>query len=440
MFLDRPETGSRSLLVHIQKQDSELASPEELRELVTSAGLIPVGCLSSNRRYPHPGSFVGGGKVEEIAAFLAEHKCDLVVFGDDLTPTQERNLERTLKKRVLSRTGLILEIFAARARTHEGKLQVELAQLEHLSSRLVKGWSHLDRQRGGSGRGAGASSGLGGAGETQLEADQRMIGDRIKRINARLKKVRRQRRHNRKGRLKSDTRSISLAGYTNAGKSTLFNHLCSADVHVQDQLFATLDPTLRKLALPVIGSAVLADTVGFIRQLPHTLINAFQATLEEVSQADLILHVVDAAAPMRNERISEVNAVLEEIGAEAIPQLMVYNKVDLIGERPRVERNAEGLVHRVWISSINGGGKALLLDAIAERLGEGTIETDITLGPEEGRLRAHFFALGAVMNERAREDGSVEMHLKIQENSLRRITGNRPLSMKRVEPHDIHRQ
>ena len=425
MFFDRPESGSRALLVHIQKRDSELATPEELRELVVSADLTPVGCITSNRRYPHPGTFIGGGKVDEIAAWLQQQDCELVVFGDDLSPTQERNLEARLERRVLGRTGLILEIFARRARTHEGQLQVELAQLEHASSRLVRGWTHLDRQRGGSGRGTGAAAGLGGAGETQLEADQRMIGDRMKRIHARLSKVRQQRQHNRRGRQRSDVRTISLAGYTNAGKSTLFNRLCSANVHAQDQLFATLDPTLRRLELPVIGAAVLADTVGFIRQLPHSLVDAFRATLEEVSQADLILHVVDAAAPLRGERIEEVNRVLAEIGAEEIPQLMIYNKVDLLGEKPRIERNRRGEVEKIWLSSISGAGTDLLLEAIAGRLGTGVIETSIMLRPEDGRMRARFFELGAVMDEIPCEDGSVEMKLKIQEASLRKIAGHR---------------
>ena len=425
MFFDRPESGSRVLLIHIHKLDSELATQEELAELVRSADLLPVGCLSSNRRFPHPGTFIGGGKVQEIADWLAENECDLIVFGDDLSPTQERNLEQTLEKRVLGRTGLILEIFARRARTHEGKLQVELAQLDHASSRLVRGWTHLDRQRGGSGRGAGAAAGLGGAGETQLEADQRMISDRIKRINLRLAKVQRQRSQNRRSRSRSDTKTISLAGYTNAGKSTLFNQLCSAGVHAEDQLFATLDPTLRRLELPIIGRAVLADTVGFIRQLPHALVDAFRATLEEVSQADLILHVVDAATPLRDERMDEVNLVLEEIGAENIPQLVVYNKVDLMGEKPRVERDSKGQIRRVWVSSVTGEGKTLLLDAIAERLAGDVIETSITLGPEDGRMRARFFEIGAVIDETACEDGSVEMHLKIEESSFRKIARHR---------------
>jgi len=425
LFLDRHDLGRRTLLVHIDQQQSDLATSAELAELASSAGLETIGCLSSTRKIPHPKTFVGGGKVDEIASWIAERECDLIVFGDDLSPTQERNLEKALQRRVLGRTGLILEIFARRARTHEGKLQVELAQLDHAASRLVRGWSHLDRQRGGSGRGAGSGSGLGGAGETQLEADQRMLGNRIKQINGRLANVRRQRALNRRGRTRSDTSTISLAGYTNAGKSTLFNRLCNAGVHAEDQLFATLDPTLRNLILPIIGKAVLADTVGFIRALPHGLVDAFRATLEEVSQSDLILHVVDGSASLKEERIHEVNRVLGEIDASEIPQLMVYNKIDLMEEAPRIERGSDGRPTKVWVSGVTGDGGDLLLGAIAERLAEDAIETIITLGPEDGRMRARFFEIGAVVEENICEDGSIEIHLKIQESSLRKIVGHR---------------
>ena len=429
MFFDRPEAGSKALLVHIQQQDSELATEDELRELALSAGLCVAGCITSGRRFPHPATFVGAGKVDEIRKWLAEHaapegagerasgEATLVIFGDDLTPTQERNLERQLKVRVLGRTGLILEIFAQRARTHEGKLQVELAQLKHLSSRLVRGWTHLDRQRGSS----GAVAGLGGAGETQLEADQRMVATRIRRIESRLAKVRRNRAQNRRSRSRSEVKTISLAGYTNAGKSTLFNRLCHADVHAEDQLFATLDPTLRQIDLPLVGKAVLTDTVGFIRQLPTTLVDAFRATLEEVSQADLILHVVDAAAPLRGELMTEVNAVLAEIGADKIPQLLVYNKVDLLGQKPRVEYDREGRPQKVWLSALKGSGREMLLEAVAACLASDLVETSITLGPGEGRLRARFFELGAVQAEQHCEDGSVLLDLKIRESSLHRL-------------------
>ena len=425
MFLDRHDLGRRTLLVHIDQRQSDLATSAELAELASSAGLETIGCLSSKRKIPHPKTFGGGGKVDEIASWIADRECDLIVFGDDLSPTQERNLEKALQRRVLGRTGLILEIFARRARTHEGKLQVELAQLDHAASRLVRGWSHLDRQRGGSGRGAGSGSGLGGAGETQLEADQRMLGNRIKQINGRLANVRRQRALNRRGRTRSDTSTISLAGYTNAGKSTLFNRLCNAGVHAEDQLFATLDPTLRNLVLPIIGKAVLADTVGFIRALPHGLVDAFRATLEEVSQSDLILHVVDGSASLKEERIHEVNRVLGEIDASEIPQLMVYNKIDLMEEAPRIERGSDGRPTKVWVSGVTGDGGDLLLGAIAERLAEDAIETIITLGPEDGRMRARFFEIGAVVEENICEDGSIEIHLKIQESSLRKIVGHR---------------
>ena len=425
MFLDRHDLGRRTLLVHIDQQQSDLATSAELAELASSAGLETIGCLSSKRKIPHPKTFVGGGKVDEIASWIADRECDLIVFGDDLSPTQERNLEKALQRRVLGRTGLILEIFARRARTHEGKLQVELAQLDHAASRLVRGWSHLDRQRGGSGRGAGSGSGLGGAGETQLEADQRMLGNRIKQINGRLANVRRQRALNRRGRTRSDTSTISLAGYTNAGKSTLFNRLCNAGVHAEDQLFATLDPTLRNLVLPIIGKAVLADTVGFIRALPHGLVDAFRATLEEVSQSDLILHVVDGSASLKEERIHEVNRVLGEIDASEIPQLMVYNKIDLMEEAPRIERGSDGRPTKVWVSGVTGDGGDLLLGAIAERLAKDAIETIITLGPEDGRMRARFFEIGAVVEENICEDGTIEIHLKIQESSLRKIVGHR---------------
>ncbi|MGI9322479.1 MAG: ribosome rescue GTPase HflX [Pseudomonadales bacterium] len=421
MFFDRPAAGSRALLVHILQQGSELATAEELQELALSAGLEVAGCLTSGRRLPHPGTFVGAGKVEEIKTWLGANQANLIIFGDELTPTQERNLEKLLGQRVMGRTGLILEIFAQRARTHEGKLQVELAQLEHISTRLVRGWSHLDRQRGGSGRTGGGAAGLGGAGETQLEADQRMVAQQIKRVQARLAKVRRGRELNRRSRRRSEIRALSLAGYTNAGKSTLFNHLCKSSVYARDQLFATLDPTLRQLNLPSLGKAILTDTVGFIRQLPHTLVDAFRATLEEVVNADLILHVVDASAPLRQERIGEVNQVLDEIGAGDRPQLLVYNKVDLLGKKPRIEYGHDGLPQKVWLSAATGEGSGLLLDAIAQRLAPDVIETSVTLGPAQGRARSRLFELGAVLTEEPCEDGSITLGLRIQQQALDRI-------------------
>ncbi len=428
MFFERPNAGSRALLVHIDQQDSELATSDELKELVVSASLEPVWCVTSSRRFPHPPTFLGPGKVEEIAKSVGDVEAELVVINAELSPTQERNLESALNIRVLDRTALILEIFALRARTHEGKLQVELAQLAHASTRLVHGWTHLDRQRGGSGRGVGASSGLGGAGETQLEADQRMIQQRTRRITARLEKVRRQRNQNRRSRKRSDVKTVSLAGYTNAGKSTLFNRLCDSDVWEADQLFATLDPTLRQLSIPIVGKVVISDTVGFIRQLPHTLVDAFRATLEEVAFADLILHVVDVEADSRAERVTQVEDVLREIGAASVPTLLVYNKTDLIGGHSRIDRDATGLPVKVWLSAHTGQGLDLLVSAMGELLADNLVETQIALKPDEGNVRAKLFALGAVLHEDTDPNGIIHMDLRIDQRDLIRI--QRQVAMK----------
>ena len=416
MFFDRPAQGSRSLLVFLRNKVSELATPQEIEELVLSAGWDVVGLVESARRDPHPKTMVGSGKVEEIRLAAVSQSVDLVIFSEDLSATQERNLEAALGKRVLGRTGLILEIFAQRARTHEGQLQVELAQLDHEASRLVRGWTHLDRQRGGAG------AGLGGAGETQLEADQRLLGARHKKIQERLKRVQRQRNQSRRSRVRSETATVALAGYTNAGKSTLFNALTQADVHAADQLFATLDPTLRQIELPLAGKAVLSDTVGFIRALPHGLIEAFRATLEEVTQASLILHVVDAAASEKQERMEEVNAVLAEIGAEDVPQLLVWNKSDILGATGElIRRDARGKPVSVQVSSLTGLGIDELLSAIDELIAEDVVNTVITLGPEKGLIRAKCFEMASVMEERRHESGMVEMHLRIEKKNLARL-------------------
>ena len=386
-----------------------------------SAGLVPVGFLVARKRNPDPKTYIGSGKLAEIKAQAQEDEAGLIIFDQDLTPTQERNLEAFLECRILGRTGLILEIFAQRARTHEGKLQVELAQLQHASTRLVRGWTHLDRQRGGSGRGQGAAIGVTGAGETQLEADQRMISDRIKHVSQRLQRVQKQRAQNRRSRQRADVKTVSLAGYTNAGKSTLFNRLCESDVHAADQLFATLDPTLRELQLPIIGKAILTDTVGFIRQLPHGLVDAFRATLEEVKQSDLIVHVVDGSSEERDLQMTEVDLVLEEIKASDVPQLLIYNKIDLIEEGPRVDRDADGQPTRVWVSSLTGEGIPELIEALSQRLSHDVVEPWLKLNPAEGQLRSALFDLDAVLEEEVKDDGMIYMHVRIEEHRLNRL-------------------
>jgi GTP-binding protein HflX len=418
LFFDRPEFGTQAFLVHIQQDDS---TPQELNELVLSAGLVPVGYLVARKRNPDPKTYIGSGKLAEIKAQAQEDEAGLIIFDQDLTPTQERNLEAFLECRILGRTGLILEIFAQRARTHEGKLQVELAQLQHASTRLVRGWTHLDRQRGGSGRGQGAAIGVTGAGETQLEADQRMISDRIKHVSQRLQRVQKQRAQNRRSRQRADVKTVSLAGYTNAGKSTLFNRLCESDVHAADQLFATLDPTLRELRLPIIGKAILTDTVGFIRQLPHGLVDAFRATLEEVKQSDLIVHVVDGSSEERDLQMTEVDLVLEEIKASDVPQLLIYNKIDLIEEGPRVDRDADGQPTRVWVSSLTGEGIPELIEALSQRLSHDVVEPWLKLNPAEGQLRSALFDLDAVLEEEVKDDGMIYMHVRIEEHRLNRL-------------------
>jgi|TARA_B110000977_G_scaffold41478_1_gene55840 GTP-binding protein HflX len=418
LFFERPDAGTQTLLVHIEAQD---ATVEELRELAVSAGLNAVSEVTAKKRNPDPKTYIGSGKLEEIRLIADEVGAELILFDQELSPTQERNLEEAFERRVLGRTGLILNIFAQRARTHEGKLQVELAQLQHSSTRLVRGWSHLDRQRGGSGRGQGSSMGVTGTGETQLETDQRLVHTRIKNINQRLIKVRKQRKQNRRGRQKADIRTVSLVGYTNAGKSTLFNALCATDVHAADQLFATLDPTIRQLELPYLGKSILTDTVGFIRQLPHGLIDAFRATLEEVKQADLLLHVVDASSPEKILHHEEVNAVLTEIDADKVPQLLVYNKVDLTDEAPRVDLDEQGEPYRVWVSGLNGEGLELLLSAISARLSSEMTETTLKLPPGQGKFRAQLFELSAVVGESVDDEGRQCLQVRLEANSLRKL-------------------
>lgn len=407
-MFERPDVGERAVLVHIDFTVHDgTEDPGEFRELVTSAGVEPVDTVTGSRKQPSPRLFVGEGKLEEIRDAVAANEADIVLFNHALSPSQERNIERELKCRVLDRTGVILDIFAQRARTHEGKLQVELAQLEHMSTRLVRGWTHLERQKGG--------IGLRGPGETQLETDRRLLRERIKSINKRLEKVRKQRDQGRRARKRADIPTVSLVGYTNAGKSTLFNHITTSTVYAADQLFATLDPTLRRLELPDIGPVVMADTVGFIRHLPHKLVEAFRATLEETVQASLLLHVVDCHDDRRDENIEQVESVLAEIGADEIPMLQVFNKIDLLEDfEPRIDRNEEGIPVRVWVSAVSGEGLELLFDAIVERLAEDVVHHFVLLGPADGKLRALLHEAGSVLSEEHRETGDTVVEVRLQ--------------------------
>jgi GTP-binding protein HflX len=395
-----------AVLVHVDFHDEqEREDPGEFLELVRSAGAEPATLITGSRHRPDSRTFVGSGKVEELREALSVHHADLVIFNHALSPSQERNIERALKCRVLDRTGLILDIFAQRARTHEGKLQVELAQLEYMSTRLVRGWTHLERQKGG--------IGLRGPGETQLETDRRLLRGRIKSIHKRLDKVRSQRDQNRRARSRAEIPSVSLVGYTNAGKSTLFNALTASKVYTADQLFATLDPTLRRLEIEDVGSVVLADTVGFIRHLPHKLVEAFRATLQEAAEASLLVHVIDAADPDLELNVSQVEVVLDEIGALVVPTLKVMNKIDLLDSAPRIERDGDGRPEVVWLSARDNKGLGLLEQALSECLADDVIDFELSLAPEQGRLRAGLHDLGAVREERFDDQGHTILEVRL---------------------------
>ncbi len=425
MFFERPTAADGSsvrngaILVNVELNHaagngSMAAEPEEFLELAKAAGAETLDLLQANLKATSASTCVGSGKVAEIKAAVAEHNAELVLFNRSLTPSQERNLEREVCCRVLDRTGLILDIFAQRARTHEGKLQVELAQLQYVSTRLIRGWTHLERQKGG--------IGLRGPGETQLETDRRLLRLRIKSLKAKLDRVRKQRELGRRARRRSHVPSVSLVGYTNAGKSTLFNALTKADVFVADQLFATLDPTLRRLQLPDAGTAVLADTVGFIRDLPHKLIDAFKATLEEATQADLLVHVVDASAGDKADTINEVNTVLQSIGAAATKTLFVYNKIDLLdGASARIVRDETGKPERVYLSAHKGDGLELLSQAIAELLGEQLVHAYLPIQPHMGRLRARLYEHSAVLGEHTDADGVCTLEVRLPQTDLRQL-------------------
>jgi len=419
LFFDRPESGECAVLVHLNlASETEREDPREFEELVLSAGGDPVAFIMGARDVPDSRTFVGSGKLQEIKAVVCDNEAQVVMFNHSLSPSQERNLEQELQCRVIDRTGLILDIFAQRARTHEGKLQVELAQLEHISTRLVRGWTHLERQKGG--------IGLRGPGETQLETDRRLLRARIKSILGRLEKVRKQRDNGRRSRRRAELPVVSLVGYTNAGKSTLFNRVTESEVYVADQLFATLDPTLRRLDVENVGPIVLADTVGFISHLPHKLVAAFKATLEETLNADLLLHVIDAATDQRDENIHRVNDVLVEIGADQIPQLQVYNKLDLLEQSPRIDRNADGLPVRVWVSAVTGAGIDLLLQAISELVGRDMVNETLDISPTDGGLRAALYRLGAVESEDYGDDGVAHLSVRLPRADWNRLMKKGP--------------
>ena len=413
-LFDRPQTGERAVLVQVDFGQANIDEDvEELSSLALSAGADPVALLTAKRNAPDARIYIGKGKLEELRTTVDLAEADVVLFNHALSPSQERNLEKELHCRVLDRAGLILDIFAQRARTFEGKLQVELAQLRHISTRLVRGWTHLERQKGG--------IGLRGPGETQLETDRRLLGIRIKQLRKKLDKVRKQRDQGRQSRVKHDLPTVALVGYTNAGKSTLFNHITNSEVYAADQLFATLDPTLRKIPLNETDSVILADTVGFISQLPHELVAAFRATLEETRMANLLVHVIDANDELRDERIEQVNEVLEEIGANEIPQLLVMNKIDLMEVPSRIDVDEEGKPKVVWLSAKTGDGLELLKQALAGHLGQEKVCGEVTLTPADGRIRAKLFELDAVGEEQVLKNGDVVLSVNTSKKNYNQL-------------------
>lgn len=405
-----------AILVHQRtgRYDDE-HSLEELRLLADSAGARVVGCVCTSRRVPDSATYIGKGKVTELTQQAADLQADLIIVNHPISPIQERNLERSVDCRVLDRTGLILDIFAQRAATREGKLQVELAQLRHLATRLVRGWTHLERQKGG--------IGLRGPGETQLETDRRLIGQRIKHLKRRLEKVASQRDIRRKSRRKVPIPTVCLVGYTNAGKSSLFNKLTGADVVAENQLFATLDPTMRRLELPDGSAVVLSDTVGFIRDLPHTLIQAFHSTLEEVSQADLLIHVVDSSDEEHDIYIEQVEAVLEELGAGEIPVITAFNKVDLTGYESRCEDDEEGCPQRIWLSAHSGKGVELLGDAVQRHISRLNCIRSFYVPVTAANVRAYLYRHANVIEEDCDKDGAWVIRAEISESEMGRLTG-----------------
>jgi len=424
-MFERPRAGERAVLVQLAVgHPVEVDATLEFRLLAKAAGAIEVGYLTGSRDKPDSRLFIGSGKAEELKSLVEATEAELAIFDHALSPAQERNLERLLQCRVVERSGLILDIFAQRARSFEGKLQVELAQLRHMSTRLVRGWTHLERQKGG--------IGLRGPGETQLETDRRLLGKRIAQLKSRLARIETQRAQGRRARDRAEMPTVSLVGYTNAGKSTLFNRLTEAGVFQADQLFATLDPTLRRLELPDAPAVVLADTVGFVNQLPHELVAAFRSTLQETRSADLLLHVVDAGSEQRARRIIDVETVLEEIGAKEIPTLLVFNKIDTLTDTamdgiPRVDRDAQGHPTRVWLSAETGAGVDLLLAALGDHFRGESLRQRLRLGPTDGGLRAWLFSHARVLSEVSTEQGGWEIEVEISRAHRDRYMRDRDL-------------
>lgn len=424
-LFERPTAGENAVLVQINLKTDDIPHDEqEFKELVRSAGAQIMHLVTGSRQRPDSRYFIGQGKAEEIRDYVRNLEADLVVFDHSLTPAQERNLERLFECRVVDRTGLILDIFAQRARSHDGKLQVELAQLKHLSTRLVRGWTHLERQKGG--------IGLRGPGETQLETDRRLLAVRIKQINKKLEKVQNQREQGRQSRKKAEIPTVSLVGYTNAGKSTLFNALTQADVYTADQLFATLDPTLRSISLPNQQEVILVDTVGFIRHLPHDLVAAFRSTLQETAEADLLLHVIDSHDEQRDLYREQVNNVIEEIGAETVPQIEIMNKIDLTQHSAGIQEGNGLHATTAWVSAQTRDGLEELLEYLGAYFAQQTFHGKLRLLPSQSRLRAQLYADKAIQTESIGEEGEYLLDLVIDQRKLQGYLNEAGLALEAV--------